>query len=109
MVGQPELEKRLAKNDMRQLAQRISVRHILKPLSYMDTREYINHRMSMAASTATIPFFSEYAKYLVYSYSKGVPRRINQICDRALLASSINGQKKIGSRILRRAAREILG
>lgn len=108
MVGQPELEERLAKTDMRQLAQRISVRHILKPLAYLETREYINHRMSIAASTTTIPFFTEYAKYLVYRYSKGVPRRINQICDRALLASAISREKKIGSRILRRAAREII-
>lgn len=109
MVGQPELEKRLAKNDMRQLAQRISVRHILKPLVYMDTRDYINHRMKLAATNSTAPFFSEYAKYMIYRYSKGVPRRINQICDRALLASAVKGDRKIGSWTVRRAAREILG
>lgn len=120
MVGQPELEKRLAKKDMRQLAQRISVRHVLKPLAYRDTRDYIDHRMKLAAANSAVdagqlvfhypsPFFSEYAKYMVYRYSRGVPRRINQICDRALLACAVKGDRKIGSWTVRRAAREILG
>ncbi len=111
MVGQPELAERLARSSLRQLDQRISVRHYLKPLGLSDTRKYINHRLYLATNSAKsilTPYFSDFAIYLVYKYSKGAPRRINQICDRALLASFNAGKSKIGIGMLRKAAREIL-
>lgn len=112
LVGQPELKTRLADRNMRQLEQRISVRYVLKPFGLSETKEYINHRLSLAATNTKYtmsPCFSKYATYLVHRYSRGIPRRINQICDRALLASFNAGKTKIGARIVRRAAREILG
>lgn len=112
MVGQPELEERLASRELRQLEQRISVRYILKSLSKTETREYVKHRLLLAADeTENItakPDFTNLAFYLIYRYSKGVPRRINQICDRALMASFNDGRAEVGAWTVYKAAREIL-
>jgi general secretion pathway protein A len=112
LVGQPELESRLTDHDLRQLEQRISVRYVLKPLKLTETMEYIYHRLWLSTNSAisdTSYDFTTVAICLVHWYSRGVPRRINQICDRALLASFNTGKKKIGFFTLLHAAREIIG
>ena len=111
MVGQPEITTLLKKRSLRQLNQRISVRCILKPLELSETRKYVYYRLALVTDKTkdvTIPYFSDFAMYLIHRFSKGVPRRINQICDRALLASFNVGKLEIGAWLLRRAAREVL-
>ncbi|MCP4411307.1 MAG: AAA family ATPase [Gammaproteobacteria bacterium] len=112
LIGQPELESRLAEHNLRQLEQRISVRYVLKPFKLSETREYVGHRMRLSASSVindTTYQFSAFAICLIHWFSRGIPRRINQICGRALLASFNTGKKKIGFFTLLHAAKEIIG
>ncbi len=112
LIGQPELESRLTDHNLRQLEQRISVRYVLRPFKLSETREYVDHRMRLSTSSViseTTYQFSTFAVCLVHWFSRGIPRRINQICDRALLASFNIGKKKIGSFTLLHAAREVIG
>ncbi|KHE93195.1 MAG: AAA family ATPase [Candidatus Scalindua rubra] len=112
LIGQPQLETRLANFSMRQLEQRISVKYFLKPFKISETIEYIYFRLRLSTTDAVADLsycFTTPAVCLVHWYSKGIPRRINQICDRALLASFNSGKKKIRAIALIRAAREIVG
>lgn len=81
LLGQPELRDKI--NNIKQLQQRISIRFHLSSLTEAETVEYINHRLKIAGSTR--PIFEEEALKSVYGHSGGIPRRINQICDMALL------------------------
>ncbi|RKZ39532.1 MAG: hypothetical protein DRQ41_10490 [Gammaproteobacteria bacterium] len=107
LVGQPELNKLIKRNNLRQLAQRITARYHLLPLSSKDTQAYINHRL--AISGAKSPIFLNSATRLVYRYSGGVPRLINIICDRALLGGYVNNENHINSQIVRKAVQEVRG
>ncbi len=112
MVGQPELANRIAKSNLGGLLRDTRVSFILRPLRFLETRDYINHRMILATANdmrIETPRFCEHAICLAHLYSRGVPRRINQICGRALLAAFIARKKKIGARLILRAVREILG
>ncbi len=112
LIGQPELESRLASQDLRQLEQRISVRYVLKPFKLSETIKYIHHRLSLSTNKAisdTAFRFTTIAVCIVHWYSRGVPRRINQICDRALLASFNTGKRAIGAFTVLQAAREVVG
>jgi len=81
LLGQPELRDKI--NNIKQLQQRISIRFHLSSLTEAETMEYINHRLKIAGSTR--PIFENEALKSVYDLSGGIPRRINQICDMALL------------------------
>ncbi len=83
LIGQPELRELLARNELRQLAQRITGRYHLNPLSHEETTAYVRHRLRVAGATTDI--FNRCALDEVYRLSAGVPRVINVICDRALL------------------------
>ncbi|MBE9563572.1 MAG: AAA family ATPase, partial [Proteobacteria bacterium] len=107
LVGQPELNTLLKRNNLRQLAQRITARYHLLPLSAKDTQSYINHRL--AISGAKSPIFINAAMRLVYRYSGGIPRLINVICDRALLGGYVGNEDKINSHIVRKAVKEVRG
>ncbi|MDM8565941.1 AAA family ATPase [Candidatus Halobeggiatoa sp. HSG11] len=107
LVGQPELNTLLKRNNLRQLAQRITARYHLLPLSAKDTQAYINHRL--AISGAKNPIFINAAMRLVYRYSGGIPRLINVICDRALLGGYVGNENKINSSIVRKAIKEVRG
>ncbi|EDN69078.1 Peptidoglycan-binding domain 1 [Beggiatoa sp. PS] len=107
LVGQPELNQLLKRNNLRQLAQRITARYHLLPLSLKDTQAYINHRL--AISGAKSPLFTEAATRRVYRYSSGVPRLINIICDRALLGGYVNNENPIDTHIVRKAVQEVRG
>ncbi len=112
LIGQPELESSLAEHNLRQLEQRISVRYILKPFKLSETREYVGHRMRLSTNSVIdnkAYQFSKLAIYLIHWFSRGIPRRINQICGRALLASFNTGEKRVGFFTLLNAAREIIG
>jgi general secretion pathway protein A len=107
LIGQPELSELLARPDLRQLAQRITARFHLTPLSGAETAEYIQHRLRVAGAQEEI--FSRTACAQVHRYSRGIPRLINIICDRALLGAYSQGLRKVSPALIRRAAREAIG
>jgi general secretion pathway protein A len=107
LVGQPELNKLIKHNNLRQLAQRITARYHLLPLSLKDTQAYINHRLAISGARSSI--FAPAATRLVYHHSGGVPRLINIICDRALLGGYVNNENQINSQIVRKAVQEVRG
>lgn len=107
LIGQPELRDLLARNDLRQLAQRITGRYHLQPLSRDETAEYIKHRLKVAGALGEV--FDSGAKREVYRLSQGVPRLINVICDRALLGAYTVENRRVNRRMIRRAASEITG
>jgi len=87
LVGQLNLIPLLRSEELRQLDQRVSIRYQLKPLTEEETGTYISHRLAIAKASNDV-VFSPAAQALVYRYSRGVPRRINMLCDRALLAGA---------------------
>ncbi len=107
LIGQPELRELLARNDLRQLAQRITGRYHLEPLSPEETDQYIEHRLKVAGALGEV--FDAGAKRTVFRLSQGVPRLINVICDRALLGAYSQGSRLVSRRLVRRAAAEISG
>ena len=82
--GQPELDNKLAQHELRQLAQRISLKRYITPLSEKETYEYIQHRLATADYKGP-PLFNRRTKQLIWEYSVGVPRRINILCDNIFL------------------------
>ncbi len=107
LIGQPELRELLARNDLRQLAQRVTARFHLQPLGREETIAYVRHRLRIAGSTSEI--FSGAALREVHRLSGGVPRVINIICDRALLGAYTEDHHHVSSSMVRRAASEIFG
>ena len=107
LIGQPELRDVLARNDLRQLAQRITGRYHLEPLSREETAQYIEHRLKVAGALGEV--FDNGAKREVFRLSQGVPRLINVICDRALLGAYSSETRRVTRRMVRRAAAEITG
>lgn len=95
LVGQPELKHLLARQELRQLDQRITVRYHLEPMGFSDTRDYIRHRIRIAAGGREPVVFSVGAVKRVFSFSKGLPRLINAACDRALLLAYTTEAREI--------------
>lgn len=106
LVGQPELETLLRRPDLRQLAQRITARYHLRALNRAETTAYIRHRLQVAGGNSDI--FTDSACGAAYACTGGVPRLINTVCERALMGGYSQGRRRIGPRMLRRAAREVL-
>ncbi len=106
LVGQNELEHTLHQPGMRALRQRISVWHRLRPCTRRESAEYICHRLEIARSTQDCTI-TPMACFMAHRYARGVPRRLNQICDRALLAAFNAGQRRVSAGLMRRAAREV--
>ena len=88
LMGQPELREKLRRPELRQLRQRITVRYHLRPLDVNETASYINHRLRLAGANGR-PRFDGGAVLAVYKYSQGVPRLINAVCDKTLLAGFV--------------------
>lgn len=107
MLGQPELQEKLADPQLKQLAQRISARHHLGPLNRAETTAYVRHRLAVAGVSPEV--FSDGSLKKIFSLSAGIPRLINIICDRALLAAYTKGIRRVDSRLLTEAAGEVLG
>ncbi|WP_455199764.1 AAA family ATPase [Kaarinaea lacus] len=107
MIGQPELLQLLARPELRQLEQRITARYHLLPLSKKDTIDYVKHRLEVAGVKE--PVFSYPLLKKIYNYTGGIPRKINLLCDRAMLGAYVQNQKHIDRKILTRAAREVFG
>lgn len=107
LIGQPELREQLARNELRQLAQRITGRYHLSPLSAEETTAYVRHRLRVAGATSDI--FNRFALEEVYRLSDGVPRVINVICDRALLGGYSMDRHRVTAPLVRSAASEVFG
>ena len=106
LIGQPELADTLMLPALRQLNERITVRYELKPLSLLEVREYIQHRLIVAQGPGSLKFTSG-AFNLIYKFSEGIPRRINALCDRALLIAYTKNTSKIDRRIVKLAVHDI--
>ena len=106
LIGQPELEKTLSFRAMRPLRERIGVWCRLSPLTREDSASYIKHRMLLARTAGNV-HFSPLALKLVHHLTKGVPRRINLLCDRALLLAYATGQDRIGWSMVRRTVDDL--
>jgi general secretion pathway protein A len=108
LIGQPELRTMLERPDLEQLAQRVIARFHLKALSSKETEHYIRHRLSVAGMTRSIPFDRK-ALQRIHEIARGVPRRINLLCDRAMLGAYAHGKAGIDSEVVEKAAREVFG
>ena len=106
LMGQPELNRKLNLYDLRQLQQRIMVRYHITPLEKDELSEYINHRLNIAGSNGSIKLTDE-ALEAISDFSYGVPRLINIICDRALLAGFVAESKTINSDIINKCIKEL--
>lgn len=106
LLGQPELRTLLERPDLRQLAQRITARYHLTPLDAAETEAYVRHRMAVAGCKR-VPF-SRLGLKALYQRSGGIPRLVNIIADRALMAGYAREQDSIGERLVDRAADETL-
>ena len=108
LIGQPELRAMLALPELEQLAQRIIARYHLDALSAPETAQYVRHRMDAAGLTQPLPF-DRHALQRIHKRTRGVPRRINLLCDRALLGAFAGGRARVDRGIVDRAASEVFG
>ena len=107
LIGQPELRDLLDQPDLRQLAQRITGRYHLSPLSLEEAGGYVKHRMRVAGATAEA--FTPGALREIYRLSGGIPRVINVMADRALLGAFTREDHRVGASYIRLAASEVYG
>jgi general secretion pathway protein A len=105
LIAQPELREKLSQNNLRQLAQRVTGRYHLEPLSREEADKYIDHRLKVAGALTEI--FDSRARREVFRLSGGVPRIMNVICDRALLGAYSRETRTVNKRLVRRAANEV--
>jgi general secretion pathway protein A len=106
LIGQPELRDMVARPELEQLAQRVVARFHLDPLAEDETAHYIKHRLSVAGMSGLIPFDRD-ARHRIFELTRGVPRRINLLCDRALLGAYASGRQRVDRAIVDKAAGEV--
>ena len=109
LVGQPELRTLLNRPELRQLAQRITARYQLKPLSLAETHDYISHRLHVAGLPKSSQLFPSAVIKQVHKVSRGVPRLINVLCDRSLLGAYAKNKSTVDRAILKQAVTEVMG
>ena len=107
ILGQPELLDILATTEMRQLAQRITARFHLNPLTKQELKAYISHRLAVAGQNSQL--FPDSCINLLFKLSNGVPRLINILCDRALLGAYVENQNTVNPIIVKKASKEVFG
>ena len=107
LIGQPELAELMQRPELRQLGQRVTARYHLRPFALHETQAYVSHRLEVAGQRESM--FTRAAVWTVHRRSGGVPRLINNICDRALLGAYAGGKRRVTAGIVRRAATEVLG
>jgi general secretion pathway protein A len=106
LIGQPELRSLLAREDMRQLSQRVTARYHLDPISREEAGAYIKHRLQICGTTQTI--FSKRSVDKIQRLSGGIPRLINVLCDRSMLGAYVEGKTQVDPKVVKKAAREVL-
>ena len=107
LFGQPELDAVIDSPELRQLRQRISVRWSLEPMTARESRDYVHHRLRIAAGR-DVDLFADQALQEIWRRTGGTPRLLNVLCDRALLAGYAEGASRIGREHVKQASREIL-
>jgi general secretion pathway protein A len=108
LIGQPELRDMLSRPELEQLAQRIIARYHLDALTAHETRQYIQHRLGVAGLRGALPFDGA-SMQRIHAVADGVPRRINLLCDRALLGAYAGGKPQVTVDIVDKAAAEVTG
>jgi general secretion pathway protein A len=108
LMGQPELRDRLNDPTLRQLRQRITVRYHLSPLKRGEVGQYVQHRLTVSGAKGN-PRFTFAALWRVFCYSKGIPRLVNAVCDKCMLAGFVEQRGRIDYRLVGRAIRELEG
>jgi general secretion pathway protein A len=108
LIGQPELRDMLARPELEQLAQRVIARFHLDALSPAETQQYIGHRLGVAGHTGALPFEAK-AMQRIHQLTRGVPRRINLLCGRALLGAWATGESRVNRKVVDKAAAEVFG
>jgi len=108
LFGQLELDQKLRSDELKQLNQRISIRHHLMPLTQMEMESYISQRLMVAGSQGSITF-SKSALNEIYKFSKGTPRLVNLLCDRALLGGFVEQNFHINKWIIKKAKSSLSG
>jgi general secretion pathway protein A len=106
LIGQPELRNMVAQPALEQLAQRVIARFHLQALSAAETAQYVQHRLEVSGLAGASPFDAA-ALRRVHQLARGVPRRINLLCDRALLGAYAQGQRQVKRATLNKAAAEV--
>jgi general secretion pathway protein A len=108
LIGQPELRDMLAQPALEQLAQRVTARYHLEALNEDETTQYMRHRLAIGGRTGGMPFDTE-ARQRIHALSRGVPRRINLLCDRAMLGAYAAGRNRITGAMMDQASVEVFG
>ncbi|MDD5085060.1 MAG: AAA family ATPase [Candidatus Omnitrophica bacterium] len=108
LVGQPELREILSDSSLVQLRQRIGIRFHLSALDRTETEEYITHRIKVAGGEGKLLFAPSAIDY-IYRYSKGIPRLINVLCDKSLLAAFVKEASEVHEGLVEAAQNEIEG
>ncbi|MET0090694.1 MAG: AAA family ATPase [Candidatus Thiodiazotropha sp.] len=107
LVGQPELKQQLNRPELRQLAQRITARYHLTPLTRDDTRAYIRHRLKVVGLDQ--PVFTAAAMRRIHQLSGGIPRLINILCSRSMLSAFARQERQVDRSVVSRVSRELSG
>jgi len=107
LLGQPELETMLSRPELKQVEQRITARYDLKPLDRSEIHAYVSHRLAVAGCRETV--FSARVINKIYTRTRGIPRLINILCDRAMLGAYVKSRRKVSLKILHDATREVQG
>ena len=106
LVGQPELREKLDKFDLRQIQQRIFIKQNIFPLKEEEVKEYVEHRLKISGTTGVNILPESYK--VIYEFSKGIPRLVNMICDRALLLGFVKDNKVFGREMFKACIEELL-
>jgi general secretion pathway protein A len=106
LAGQPELDIKLNAYGLRPFVQRISLKRYIKPLSKKDTYKYLQHCLAKAKYSGP-PIFNNRAQQLIWEFSQGVPRRINILCDNALLIAYARNKTKIKTTVMKEAINDL--
>ena len=107
LMGQPELQEKLWLRGLTQLRQRVTLHYHLGPLNLKEMTSYIAHRMQVAGANGSPPIFKPDAVVQIYQQTKGVPRLVNSLCDRALLTGYVQDTKRINAAIINEVAGEL--
>jgi general secretion pathway protein A len=106
LMGQPELKEKLALEELRQLRQRILVHYELRPFSRDEMDRYIHHRLTVSGSMGR-PHFTPWALRQIFTASRGIPRIINNLCDKAILSAFIRNSDEVNYWDARRASKDV--
>jgi len=106
LMGQPELKEKLAMEELRQLRQRILVHYELRPFLRDEMDRYIHHRLTVSGSMGR-PHFTAWALRHIFNASRGIPRIINNLCDKSLLSAFIRESDEVNYWDARRASRDL--